>query len=56
MIYFRTMKEEEGIVPQTESLTTLVCIERMDIQLKKSGVPTCPLDGVTIIRMGCKYF
>jgi hypothetical protein len=28
----------------------------MAIRRKKSGVPTCPLDGVTFIRTGYKYF
>jgi hypothetical protein len=39
-----------------QSFTKLVCIELMAIPLKKSGVPTSLLDGVTFIRMRYKYF
>jgi hypothetical protein len=37
-------------------LRTLVCIEPMAIPLNKSGVTTCPLDGVTFIVMNYEYF
>jgi hypothetical protein len=39
-----------------ERFSTLVCIEPMAIPLNKSGVPTCPLDEVTIIVRECEYF
>jgi hypothetical protein len=37
-------------------LKSLVCIEPRAVPLKMSGVPTCPLDGVTFISMWYKYF
>jgi hypothetical protein len=35
---------------------TLVCIEPRAIPLRKSDVPTCPLDEVTIVILEYKYF
>jgi hypothetical protein len=37
-------------------LKVLVCIVPMAIPLNKSGVPTCPLDEVTVIVVEYKFF
>jgi hypothetical protein len=48
LAYYQTnMKKSSTVMEQ--SLMSLACIKPIAIPLDKSGVPTCPLDEVTII-------